>query len=134
MFRHRAPRFIGWRGSTTTAEKEKIMEKFVIYTFGFIFGFLLLHTFLRGVFDSNLQNLKGRLRVKDDQIAELERTHSEQLRMLKREWKVSEAERELDLEARERDLEIRTRELLSRSRANKRKNTEGGGQKQAEQN
>jgi hypothetical protein len=109
------------------------MEKFVIYTFGSIFGFLLLHTLIRGLFDSQLQSLKQRLRMKDDQIAELERAHREELRMLKRELRVSEAERELDFEARELDLEIRARELQSLERAAKRKN-KGGGQKQVEAN
>lgn len=109
------------------------MEKFVMYTFGSIFGFLLLHTTIRGMFDSQLQNLKQRLRLKDDQSAELERAHREELRLLKRELRVSEAERELDYEAREHDLEIRTRELQSLERAAKRKN-KGGGQKQVEGN
>ncbi len=109
------------------------MEKFVIYTFGSIFGFLLLHTLIRGLFDSQLQHLKGRLRMKDDQLAELERAHREELRMLKRELRVSEAERELEFEARERDLEVRERELSLLERATRRKNR-GGDQKQAEGN
>ena len=110
------------------------MEKFVIYTFGFIFGFLLLNTLLRGLFDSGVQNLKQRLRMKDDQMAELERSHSEQLRMLKRELRVSDAERELEFEARERDIEVREHELQSRIKAARRKNAKGGGQNQAEEN